>query len=184
MRLFRLTPISVCLLIAALAGAEAQGARQKLDGLLKLPFGMEIAAAKAALGPGQTEGQWASEDKSTRLKTITHHDRTLIVGGKSHFITYYFGAGDKMIAAAFTSKFEAKEEDEIKACYEASEVMRDLEARYGKPGRQEDRDGDLYFFFDFADGGEIEAALSNEDFDCELRVALRDAAGKKIKIFD
>lgn len=174
----------VCALTAVPASADAQSARPRLDGLLKLSFGTDIAAARTALGSGQTEGQWVSADKSVRLKLITHHDRALIIGGKSHFITYYFDAGDRMIAAAFTSKFEAKEEDEIKACYDASSVMRELEARYGRPDRQEDRDGDLYFFFAFADGGEIEAALSSEDFDCELRVALRDAAGKKIRIFD
>lgn len=173
------------LLLAALfvsVAASAQAVRDKLDGFYKLPFGTTLAEVKQKLGPAAGESVWVSNDKSLRLKTLTHHDPSLLIGLKSHFVTYYF-AEEKLIAAAFTVKYQSKEEDDVAACYKASDVIAEIVARFGAPSSQRDRDDALYVLFGFKDGSEIEAKVESDDNDCELRIVMRGAAGEKQKLF-
>lgn len=168
----------------ALAGAaSAQAVRDKLEGFYKLPFETPFAEVKQKLGPTAGESVWVSSDRSLRLKTLTHHDPSLLIGLQSHFVTYYFGKDDKLIAAAFTSKYQSKEEDDVAACYKASAVMSEITARYGQPNSQRERDDALYVLFAFKDGSEIEAKVESDDNDCELRVVMRSPAGEKQKLF-
>jgi hypothetical protein len=162
--------------------ASAQAVRDRLDGFYKLPFGTLLAEVKQKLGPAAGESVWISNDKSLRLKTLTHHDPALLIGLQSHFVTYYF-ADEKLIAAAFTSKYQSKEEDDVAACYKASAVISELVARYGAPSSQRERDDALYVVFAFKDGSEIEAKVESDDNDCELRIVMRGAAGEKQKLF-
>lgn len=181
--MLRLALFAVVFAVSAVL-AHAQSNRERLEGFFKVPFGAGFAQTKQTFGTGVSEGTWVSEDKSIRLKTLTHHDRELRVGGKSHFVTYYFGAGDRLLGAAFVSKFQVTEEDDLAACFKTSAVMRDLQARYGPPDSQRERDDALHFVFAFKDGNAIEAKLETEDEDCELRVVYRNADGRKIKLFD
>jgi hypothetical protein len=178
---FRILVLSA---VVALSGAvSAQAVRDKLDGFYKLPFGTPFTEAKQKLGATAGESVWVSSDKSLRLKTLTHHDPSLLIGLKSHFVTYYFDAKERLMAAAFTSKYESKEEDDVAACYKASTVVSELIARYGNPNSQRERDDALYVLFAFKDGSEIETKVESDDKDCELRVVMRSAAGEKQKLF-
>ena len=161
----------------------AQAARDKLDGFYKHTFGTSFAELKQQLGPSAGESVWVSSDKSLRLKTLTHHDPALRIGLESHFVTYYFGKDDTLIAAAFVSKYQSKEDDDVAVCYKTSGVIGELVARYGNPNSQRERDDALYVLFGFKDGSEIEAKVESDDKDCELRVLMRSAAGEKQKLF-
>ncbi|MCW5681069.1 MAG: hypothetical protein KF794_09325 [Xanthobacteraceae bacterium] len=176
--------LAAILILAFTSFAGAQTPREKLEGFYKIPFGTPLEAVKAKLGPAAGESYWQSEDKTVRLKTITHHDPDLKIGGRSHFVTYYFSAEEKLIAAAFVAKYQSKEEDDVAACYRASAVMKDIIAQHGQPNSQREREGALYVLFSFKDGSEIEARIDSEDNDCELRLVLRSAEGEKRKLFD
>jgi hypothetical protein len=178
---FRIIVLTISL---ALSGAVlAQAVRDKLDGFYKLPFGTTFAEVKQKLGPSAGESVWVSNDKTLRLKTLTHHDPALLIGLQSHFVTYYFDPKERLIAAAFTSKYQSKEEDDVAACFKASSVVSEIIARYGPPNSQRERDDALYVLFAFKDGSEIEAKVESDDKDCELRVVMRSATGEKQKLF-
>ncbi len=177
---FRIVILLTALFVSL--AASAQAVRDKLDGFYKLPFGTLFAEVKQKLGPAAGESIWVSNDKSLRLKTLTHHDPSLLIGLKSHFVTYYF-AEEKLIAAAFVSKYQSKKEDDVAACYKASDVISELIARYGPPSSQRERDDALYVLFGFKDGSEIEAKVESDDNDCELRIVIRSSAGEKQKLF-
>ena len=169
--------------LALSSAVLAQAARDKLDGFYQHAFGTSFAELKQLLGPGAGESVWVSHDKSLRLKTLTHHDPALRIGLESHFVTYYFDAKDRLIAAAFVSKYQSKEDDDVAACYKTSSVIGELVARFGNPNSQRERDDALYVLFGFKDGSEIEAKVESDDKDCELRVLMRRAAGEKQKLF-
>lgn len=176
--------LAALIFLALTSFAAAQAPREKLEGFYKIPFGTPLDAVKAKLGPTAGDSFWVSEDKTVRLKTVTHHDPDLKIGGRSHFVTYYFNAEDKLIAAAFVAKYQSPEEDDVAACYRASAVMKDISVQHGQPNSQREREGALYVLFNFKDGSEIEARVDSEDNDCELRLVMRSAEGEKRKLFD
>lgn len=173
----------VSLLCATAGLAQAQDKRAKLDGFYNIPFGAKLDETKAKLGPSVREGEWVNKGNVLRLRTLTILDQNLRIGGRPYFVTYYFGPTG-MTAAAFVSKFETNEEDDVAACYKTSDVMKELIQRYGNPDSQRDVEGDLFFVFAFKDGGEIDVKLEADDNECEMRVAFRNAEGKKIALFD
>jgi hypothetical protein len=178
----RVTAIALSLLCVA-TFALAQANREKLAGFETLAFGMSISEAKVRLGPKAVEAEWAGEDKSLRLKTLTQLDRHFPTA-LGQFVTYYFDASGKLIASAFVSKFQTRDEDDLAACFKASEVMKILQQRYGPPDSQNERDEALYFAFAFKDGNDVQARLEVEDEDCELRVVFRNAEAKKLRLLD
>ena len=164
-------------------GAEAQDKRATLDGIYSVPFGTKLDEAREKFGPARRESEWVSKDNKIRIPTITYFDPRLLIGDRPYFVTYYFGPKG-MLAAAFVSKFESSEEDNLLACFKASLVMKDLVQRYDSPDSQRDIDGDLHLAFAFNDGSEIRVRIESDDHDCEMRVAFQNADGKKLKLFE
>lgn len=176
----RLPLILASIFLATFAFAQAN--RERLSGFETLTFGMALTDAKNRLGPKAVEAEWTSDDKSLRLQTLTQFDRHFPTAN-GQFVTYYFDPAGKLIATAFVSKFQTREEDDLAACFKASEVMKILQQRHGAPDSQKERDDALYFAFAFKDGNDIEARLEVEDEDCELRVVYRNAEARKVQLF-
>jgi hypothetical protein len=165
--------ILICTLVVAPAAADAQQARDRLDGFNGVPFGTTFEQAKQALGStAKLSTKAASGGRKLNMLSVD-----LTLDGQIYMAGYIFGSGDLMTLARITPHGVALGKDKDVCLQVGTKMLTTLVRQYGTPNSEKKDTYTRTLVFNFKDGNEIEAVSSFSIF-CATFASYRTPQGK------